>query len=231
MLLSGRGSTWLTVQAIRFGGCDVAAAVAAARAFGRKQGNALGSWWVSDRSTPVDVEQLLLGEGLRIVADDYENEGLLLTHEPPAATPEVEARQLASFTEYLAAQRVRNEAFALPPEQRRAPEHHARDWANWRGSGHGAIYGAWLGGELVAIGNAFFSPRGALMSGGATLPHARGRGAYRALVRARWDDAAARGTPALAVQARKDTSAPILRWLGFERVVQFRRLGDVIPPA
>jgi predicted acetyltransferase len=65
-----------------------------------------------------------------------------------------------------------------------------------------------------------------LLSGGATAPWARGRGAYRALVRARWEDAAARGTPTLAVQAGS-MSAPILRRLGFEKVMQFRRIEDV----
>ena len=40
-----------------------------------------------------------------------------------------------------------------------------------------------------------------------TLPDARGRGAYRALVRARWDDAVRRGTPALVVHAEGDVAA------------------------
>ena len=51
---------------------------------------------------------------------------------------------------------------------------------------------------------------------------ARGRGAYRAVVRARWDAAVARGTPALAVGAGP-MSRPILERLGFEQVLQFRR--------
>ena len=50
----------------------------------------------------------------------------------------------------------------------------------------------------------------------AVLPELRGRGAYRALVRARWDHAAARGTPLLVVQAG-DLSAPVLDRLGFVR--------------
>jgi predicted GNAT family N-acyltransferase len=50
-----------------------------------------------------------------------------------------------------------------------------------------------------------------------TLPSARGRGAYRALIAARWDEAVARGTPALAVQAQ-ETSRPILERCGFEVV-------------
>ena len=90
----------------------------------------------------------------------------------------------------------------------------------------GALYAAWIDGRIAGAGAAYFSPRGFLMAGGSTAHWARGRGAYRALVRARWDDAAARGTPALAVQAGA-MSAPILRRLGFETVCRFRRLEDV----
>jgi hypothetical protein len=46
-------------------------------------------------------------------------------------------------------------------------------------------------------------------------------------VRARWDDAVARGTPALVSQARPQTSYPILKRLGFEDVCEIRRVEDV----
>jgi hypothetical protein len=46
-------------------------------------------------------------------------------------------------------------------------------------------------------------------------------------VRARWDDAVARGTPALVTQANPETSYPILRRLGFEEVCEITRLEDV----
>jgi hypothetical protein len=59
-------------------------------------------------------------------------------------------------------------------------------------------------------------------------PEARGRGAYRALVRARWDDAAERGTPALTVHAGA-LSRPILERLGFVTVGDVTCLLDVIP--
>jgi hypothetical protein len=45
-------------------------------------------------------------------------------------------------------------------------------------------------------------------------------------VRARWDDAVARGTPALAVHAQHDTSRPILERLGFELVATLHELED-----
>ena len=66
--------------------------------------------------------------------------------------------------------------------------------------------------------------------GGSTLPEARGRGAYRALVAARWEDAVARGTPALVTQA-SPMSRPILRQLGFRELCEIRILLDEFAPA
>ena len=51
------------------------------------------------------------------------------------------------------------------------------------------MHAAWLDGEIVCAGISAPTPRGLLLYGGATLERARGRGAYRSLVRARWDDA------------------------------------------
>ena len=62
--------------------------------------------------------------------------------------------------------------------------------------------------------------------GGSTAQWARGRGVYRALVRARWDYAVGRRTPALVTHAMPDTSYPILRRMGFEEVCAIRRLED-----
>ena len=63
--------------------------------------------------------------------------------------------------------------------------------------------------EPAARASASFGELGATLFGGATLPEARGRGAYRALVAARWDDAVARGTPRVVTQAGP-MSRPIL---------------------
>jgi len=64
-----------------------------------------------------------------------------------------------------------------------------------------------------------------LLFGGSTLPEARGRGAYRSLVAARWHDAVARGTPVLVTQA-SPMSRPILAQLGFREVCEIRILLD-----
>ena len=75
-------------------------------------------------------------------------------------------------------------------------------------------------GELLAR-------HGLLLYGGATRESARGRGAYRALIRARWDDAVALGTPAL-IRQGGTMSRPILERLGFERVGEVHMLLDEV---
>jgi GNAT superfamily N-acetyltransferase len=86
-------------------------------------------------------------------------------------------------------------------------------------------YVAYVDGTPVARASGSFSEHGVTLFGGSTLPEARGRGAYRALVAARWDDAVARGTPALVTQA-SPMSRPILAQLGFEEVCKIRILLD-----
>ena len=88
------------------------------------------------------------------------------------------------------------------------------------------MHAVWLDGDLVCAGTASPTEHGLLLYGGATLARARGRGAYKALIRARWDDAVARGTPALITQGGS-MSRPILEKLGFERVGEVHMLLDV----
>jgi predicted acetyltransferase len=68
-----------------------------------------------------------------------------------------------------------------------------------------------------------------VLNAGSTLPDHRGRGAYRALVRARWDDADAAGTPVLVTQAG-ELSRPILERLGFRQICTVLALVDRFGP-
>ena len=88
---------------------------------------------------------------------------------------------------------------------------------------------ATLEGKVAGSAGAIPSPRGVFLIGGSTARWARGRGVYRALVRARWDYAVARGTPALVTQAQPTTSYPILLHVGFEEVCTISRLEDRPP--
>ena len=214
---------YCAVQRVRFED-DVPERLEEVRSFMRANGTDLGSWWLCERSTPADVEDQLVERGLVRVEGDYAIAGMALQTAPPPAPTHVEARRVACADEYAAARLLQYDVFASRPGQRRTRAQLTRDFD--RGDEAGAVYGAWIDGRLVGAGRAFFAPGGAILAGGATAPAARGRGAYRALVRARWDDVAARGGGTLVVQAGS-LSEPILRRLGFEQVLQFRRLQDV----
>jgi hypothetical protein len=226
-LRASLGGTWLAVQRIRLQADEIEDAVEAARSFMRVSGASHASWWISEHSEPPGLEPLLLERGLKKIDNDYRIDGMAATSAPPAGPPDVEARRVASAEEFVAATLAQYDAFDTPKERRREPARLVEDFELQELADVEAMYAAWIDGTLVSAGRAEFSPRGVLMSGGATIARARGRGAYRALVRARWDDAVARGTPLVAVHAGA-MSAPILRRLGFEQVVRFRRLEDVV---
>ena len=61
----------MSVQRIRLRPDEIGDAVEAARSFMRVTGVPVGSWWISEHSTPADLETRLLTHGLTIVEDDY----------------------------------------------------------------------------------------------------------------------------------------------------------------
>jgi predicted GNAT superfamily acetyltransferase len=83
-----------------------------------------------------------------------------------------------------------------------------------------------LSGRPCGVGRSVYSDRGVFLIAGCVAEWARGRGVYRSLVRARWNDAVARGTPALVTEAMPDTSYPTLKRVGFVDVCTIRRLED-----
>ena len=216
---------WAWVQRIRLRPESIRSAVDDVRGLMSDHGKKLASWWVSDWSTPPDIEERLLACGLSIVEGDYDIAALALVEEPPQGPPEIVVRRTTSVAEHVAASRVTRAAFELPAERWLSDNDAAADFEATHASEKVATYGAWIDGELVATARAYFGSRGALLAGGSTLHEHRGRGAYRALVRARWDDAVARRTPALVVSAGAQ-SEPILHRLGFQQVCRFRRLED-----
>ena len=138
---------------------------------------------------------------------------------PPPGPPGVVARRAAHFEEFLAAQLISADAFAMDEPMRQAFEERAkRLWPFVSANDEtAAMFVALLDGEIVASAGALFGKTSVHLSGGGTRPERRGRGAYTALVRARWDAAVARGTPALTVTAGA-MSRPILERLGFSVV-------------
>jgi predicted N-acetyltransferase YhbS len=223
VVVAGADGVWASVEGIRLRDGEASDAVAEVRELLAPLGTRVGSWWLSERATPVDVEEQLLDAGLQLLADDYLLDGLLVTTPPPEGPPEVEVRMAATAEEWAAIRELQDGVFDNPPERRSTREQLLAEF----GRSEAALFGAWLDGELVGAGAATPSSRGMLLWGGSVREDARGRGCYRALVRARWDEAVRRGTPALTVSAN-DQSGPALHRLGFEKVLGFRRLEDVL---
>jgi GNAT superfamily N-acetyltransferase len=207
---------WNVAQRFRFDPGELGDVRAEIHEHLRARGRTACSWEVGTHAQPVGLVERLHALGL---VDDEPTAlaiGMVLT-DPPAPGPEdVEVRRVSTDDEFYEAERIAAIAFGMGREPERRP--YVPDPSN-------VVYLAYVDGRPVARSSAAFGERGATLFGGSTLPEARGRGAYRALVAARWEDAVARGTPVLVTQAGP-MSRPILARLGFREVCEIRILVD-----
>ncbi len=210
-----------TVQRVRLAADDVASAVDEIRALLRSLGREGAEWELGESSAPPDLVERLLALGLRRDEDEPIAFGLALRDAALTVPAGVIARPVVSPDELVAAREVQRVAFddPRPVDPVQAEQDFASEGVD------GSTYIALVDGELVAAAYASYTPWGVILFGGATLPAARGRGAYRALVAARAAEAGARGTPVLVTHAGR-MSLPILERLGFERIARIDRLLD-----
>jgi GNAT superfamily N-acetyltransferase len=222
---AGRGAHSATVQRVRLAADGVEPAVAEIRALLRKRGRAGAEWELGESCTPIDLVERLLGLGI-VRDDDPVAIGMVLrAGETMTEPPGTAARRVASVDELVLARRIQHEAFGGDADE----VGHEQAEADFAREGiDGSTFLGFVDGEPVATGYASYSLLGLVLFGGATLPSARGRGAYRALVAARAREAAARGTPVVVTHAGR-MSRPILERLGFEPVCRIDRLLDVLP--
>jgi hypothetical protein len=220
---AGTDPHFAVVQRLRLQSEQVDEAVAEIRALISARGRAACTWEIGDSATPVDVVQRLLALGCEPDREPLAI-GMVLTEPPDDDPPSVTARRVQTLAEYEEAIRIAHEAFHAP--QTSTDEALARSAVDFAREGHQwATYLAFVDGRPVARATAQFTEHGVLLFGGATREGARGRGAYRALVRARWHDAVAQGTPVLVTHAGS-MSRPILASLGFREVAQVHILLD-----
>jgi hypothetical protein len=219
-----QGPTWAAVSGVRTE--DVAALLTETRE--RIPAEKRITWWIDEAAQPADLREQLESLGLVAPADGAGLlHALVCTNEPPAGSPDVDVSEVETFEDHLIATDVMWEAFDTPEERRERDRPFLRSsFEAARAAGVPVTFLARLDGRPAALGRSLPSPRGVFLIAGAVAPWARGRGLYRALVRARWDDAVARGTPALVTEAMPDTSYPILKGLGFVDVCLLRRLED-----
>ena len=222
-LSPGTGPHSSVVQRLRIADDSVNETVSEIRSLIAARGRTLCAWEVADSAAPPDLVDRLLALGCKRNPDEPLAIGMVLT-EPPEQVPAVTARAVESLAEFEQAVMIALEAFGSSPKVieeslANAPAAYASESAGWR------TYLAFVDGQPVARATAGFTPHGVLLFGGATLESARGQGAYRALIRARWDDAVAARTPVLVTHAGA-MSRPILAQLGFREVSRIHILLD-----
>jgi hypothetical protein len=223
VLWMGRGDQpgWNVAQRFRFRADELSEVRAEIQQIVRDRGRTGCSWEVGSNATPGDLVERLHALGLVDDAPDPLAIGMVLA-EPPLERPpdDVEVRRARTPEERFEAERIAAIGFGepAPTTPAAAPPLDPDD--------RKVVYLAYVDGVPVARASAAFSEFGVTLFGGATLPEARGRGAYRALVAARWEDAVARGTPILVTQAGA-MSRSILAGLGFREVCTIRILVDL----
>jgi len=201
--------------------------VAEIRRLVSEHGHSKAKWWLGESATPRDLHDRLTALGLQAPEDSVaELVALATVTETSAGPADVDVRRVDSLELHAAAFGVMWDAFDAPVWRREADRRLLEEsFRTEQEHGTTVTFVALLDGRAVGSGRAAYCERGGLLFDGSTLPDARGRGAYRALVRARWDEAVRRGVPALVTQAAP-ASEPILRRLGFEEVCTLRRLED-----
>jgi GNAT superfamily N-acetyltransferase len=225
VLFHGRNRHHLYGLALRLrAGGDVGTVADEVRAWFAERGRTEFTWLASDSSTPRDLRQRLLRLGARPDADEPVYYGMVLT-KPPPEVEGIEARPVETFEEYAAVRELGWDLLGISEEDRAEPRARLREAWNDYQAVDSLSFAAFVDDRVVAAGGVQFTPYGAYLAGGSTHPDYRRRGCYRALVRARWDAAAARGTPLLAVQAGA-MSKPILERLGFQQIATVYALVD-----
>jgi hypothetical protein len=198
---------------------DVASAVEEARAVVSDHGRTLLIWLIGPDH--VSLEPALRQCGL--LNDDTPGfeavaNAMALTEPPAGPAPiDVEVVEVDTFEDFVASERVAAEVFELTAEMRvQMEEGMAARYELYATPGNPMrTLNASIDGRVVGTATAGFGEAGVNLFGGSVLTDARGRGVYRALTRARWEMAVARGTPALTLQAGR-MSRPIAERLGFE---------------
>ena len=188
-------------------------AIDAAVALVREAGLPSVRWAVGERPENADLAAALERRGATV------HETLdRLAWEPrelPATRPDVLVLPVLDEVGARALSRIDELAFQdAPVPEERIPglvEECVSEFSRRRGG----RFVAWVDGEGVGDGGLSMAGEVARLWGGATLPHARRKGVYSAVLAERLRVAVGWGATLALVKGRIDTSAPILRRFGF----------------
>jgi hypothetical protein len=205
---------WSTsVQRLRLAD-DVDNAVSEVRTLMAERRRAAAVWLVGPSSTPTDLADRLLANGMEPEYGDGSTI-MILTERPPTGSSTFEVRRALTYADVRAAIEVSAGGFEFGTEDAGDERRRAREtFRSERTGGHTFRLLALDGGRPVATLQAWRSPIGLYLGGAATLPADRGRGAMGALVVETWKEAVQGGTPAI-VAFGGHMSARLMERLGF----------------
>jgi GNAT superfamily N-acetyltransferase len=208
---------------------DVDDAIAEARELVRAEGKDRLVWWVEPGYGWLgpELEQHGLVNEETPGFEAVEN-AMALVEPPSGNTPEgVTIGLVETMDDLAASDRVTVEAFGMGPEAGAEMDgDRVKRYAEYTTAGNPARqFIASLDGQVVDTAAAVLGKYGINLFAAGVLSEARGRGVYRALIRARWDLAVERGTPALTVQAGQ-MSRPVLESAGFAFIAAARMYVD-----
>lgn len=208
------GGAWSSLASrIRFDVANIDSNVVATRSWFHGHGVDEFRWLIGRSATPEGVSAELIERGALPDAAEPELAAMVLDREPPRV-PGINVRPIASLADFERMQSISRDVFGGPDALGGQTAVRAR-WNEFRATPGSAAFLAELDGAPVAYGVMSRIEHGpVLLAGGVTLPEARGHGAYRALIRARWEAARDAGIPILVTQAQA-SSRPILEGLGF----------------
>ncbi|WP_437316344.1 hypothetical protein [Sorangium sp. So ce385] len=225
-LFLGRGDdpAFNVVQRLRLAPDAVLEAVEEVRALAAQHGRRALTWEVATSATPSGLADRLRSFGMS-PAEPPRAVVMALLEPPPRAPAGIAVSRVETVGDFRTFVSITHEVFGrldlLGAELARIDRDGARDLADTRF----VRYLAWIDGEAVAAATATFTDAGAVLHSGSTKAAARGRGAYRALLAARWEDAVRRGAPRVVTRAGP-MSRPILRRVGFQELAEIDFLVD-----
>lgn len=208
---------------------DVDAAVAEARAIARAEGTDRLVWWIEPAYEWLGPE--LEQRGVRHEeAPGFELvESAMALVEPPSSKSSdgVTVRLVETIDDLAASDHVTVEAFEMGAEAAVEMDgNRAQRFAEYTTEGNPfRQFNASLDDEVVGTAAAVLGNYGINLFAAGVLAKARGQGVYRAMIRARWDLAVERGTPALTVQAGQ-MSQPVLESSGFSVIAAAKMYVD-----
>lgn len=173
-------------------------------------------WKYFDYDTPADLPDRLTAQGLQ--SDEAEAVMVLAIEDAPTRlleVPQVDIRRATTVEQLHDADAIQYAVWGDEPRQKPSE----RVLSMWDTDPNSvSLHIAYVDNQPASYGRVEFSrgdnPFASIWSG-STLPNYRGRGLYTAVVASRLQEANARHYKYLTVDAKPDTSMPILNKLGF----------------